>query len=199
MATYTNPTTLNNDPDDPLTSEWGEAAIQNPLAIAEGASGAPTVEVAWHLLETLTPTVDGTTFALATDVSAYRAIRLAGVCKIVGATSSVVSVQINHGGGWRTILTTASANAHAFDVEVNGVDNADSEGIALISGQHATGLALDRSSNTVIGESTGVLGYSAQTGVVSAIRITSAGLNFDAETSGDEPIFRLFGIKRTLA
>lgn len=46
MATYTDPSTLNTDPNDPVTSELMTAAIDNPVAIAEGASGAPRVVAA---------------------------------------------------------------------------------------------------------------------------------------------------------
>lgn len=43
MATYTDPSTINTNPNDPVTSEFGTAALDNPVAIAEGASGAPRV------------------------------------------------------------------------------------------------------------------------------------------------------------
>lgn len=43
MATYTDPSTINTDPNDPVTSEFGTAALDNPVAIAEGASGAPRI------------------------------------------------------------------------------------------------------------------------------------------------------------
>lgn len=43
MATWTDPATIGTDPDDPVTSEFGTAALENPEALAEGASGAPRV------------------------------------------------------------------------------------------------------------------------------------------------------------
>ena len=43
MATYTDPATLPTGPNTPWTSEKATAAIDNPVAIAEGASGAPRV------------------------------------------------------------------------------------------------------------------------------------------------------------
>jgi len=43
MATYTDPTTLDTTPDAPVTSEFGTAVLENPEAIAEGASGAPRI------------------------------------------------------------------------------------------------------------------------------------------------------------
>lgn len=41
MATWTDPATINTGPDDPVTSEFGTAALENVEAFAEGASGAP--------------------------------------------------------------------------------------------------------------------------------------------------------------
>ena len=46
MATYTDPTTLNTDPNDPVTSELMTAAIDNPVAIAEGAASAARIQPA---------------------------------------------------------------------------------------------------------------------------------------------------------
>jgi hypothetical protein len=43
MTTYTDPSTLNTDPNDPVTSVLLTAVKDNPVAIAEGASGAPRV------------------------------------------------------------------------------------------------------------------------------------------------------------
>ena len=43
MATWTDPATLNTGPDDPVTAEFGTATLENPTAIAEGATGAPRV------------------------------------------------------------------------------------------------------------------------------------------------------------
>ena len=41
MATWTDPFTINTGPNDPMTSEFGTAALENVEAFAEGASGAP--------------------------------------------------------------------------------------------------------------------------------------------------------------
>lgn len=41
MATYTDPSTIGTSPNDPVTSEFGTAALDNPVAITEGAAGAP--------------------------------------------------------------------------------------------------------------------------------------------------------------
>lgn len=43
MATWTDPATIPTNPNDPLTSEFGTAALENPEALAEGAAGAPRV------------------------------------------------------------------------------------------------------------------------------------------------------------
>ena len=43
MATWTDPTTLATDPDDPVTSELLTATKNNPVAMAEQQSGAPKI------------------------------------------------------------------------------------------------------------------------------------------------------------
>ncbi len=43
MATWTDPSTVNTGPNDPVTSEFGTAALENAEALAEGASGAPKI------------------------------------------------------------------------------------------------------------------------------------------------------------
>ena len=44
MATWTGPATVGTSPDDPVTSEFGTAALENPEALAEGAAGAPKID-----------------------------------------------------------------------------------------------------------------------------------------------------------
>lgn len=44
MADWTNVLDSAQDPDAPVTSEWGYAMRDNPIAIAEGAAGAPKVQ-----------------------------------------------------------------------------------------------------------------------------------------------------------
>lgn len=43
MADWTDPSTINTSVDDPITSQFGSAALENPQAIAEGATGAPRI------------------------------------------------------------------------------------------------------------------------------------------------------------
>lgn len=43
MTDYTDPSTLNTEPRKPLNSELLTAAVLNPVAIAEGADGAPKI------------------------------------------------------------------------------------------------------------------------------------------------------------
>jgi hypothetical protein len=42
--TYVDPATINTAPRDPVTSDFGTAALQNPVDIAAGTTGAPRVE-----------------------------------------------------------------------------------------------------------------------------------------------------------
>lgn len=44
MADWTNVLDSAQDPDAPITSEWGYAMRDNPIAIAEGAVGAPRIQ-----------------------------------------------------------------------------------------------------------------------------------------------------------
>ena len=43
MATWTDPSTVNTGPNDPVTSEFGTAALENVEALAEGAANAPKI------------------------------------------------------------------------------------------------------------------------------------------------------------
>ena len=43
MATWTDPSSVNTGPNDPVTSEFGTAALENAEALAEGAANAPKI------------------------------------------------------------------------------------------------------------------------------------------------------------
>lgn len=69
MATYTDPSTIGTSPNDPVTSEFGTAALDNPIAIAEGAFGAPINQTGWYPynLTTVGGTEDGVIYDFTVD------------------------------------------------------------------------------------------------------------------------------------
>jgi len=54
MPTYDPIASSQYAPDAPVTSEWGAAASENPLAIAEASAGAPYNQTAWHPFDGVT-------------------------------------------------------------------------------------------------------------------------------------------------
>jgi hypothetical protein len=48
MTDYVPPLDTRTNPRKPINSEWAKAADNRPLAIAEGAPGAPYVQSSWH-------------------------------------------------------------------------------------------------------------------------------------------------------
>lgn len=113
MATYTDPATINTDPKDPITSEFGTAALDNPVAIAEGASGAP--RVAGEAIATPSD-VDVLTIAAADtyEVSAVLPSNTLGASEIFSKDfvcyTGSVRFTITHGTGTGTGVTSILVN-----------------------------------------------------------------------------------------
>lgn len=110
MATYTDPSTLNTDPNDPVTSELMTAAIDNPVAIAEGAAGAARIQP--EALGTFL--ASGTTTASATDLADVGWV-LAGYMGSFSAPSGesatatlAYALSTNNGSSYGTTVTLLS-------------------------------------------------------------------------------------------
>ena len=116
MTDYIGITEAQTNPFAPLTSELVKQLRDNPLAIAEGAAGAPRVEGAAlkrKLLGSVETTVDTTSIELL-DLDTYVAVRVqADRLTRRGEDSASASVQVsnNNGGSWLTLTTRGLPDA----------------------------------------------------------------------------------------
>lgn len=103
MADWTNITDAMTDPDAPLTSELAKAWRDNPIAIAEGASGAPRVAYS----------------ALLKPVAGASNILVSNTVTVLSATSAsrtLFSVSIINSG-----TVTVQTNATAMGIGANSI------------------------------------------------------------------------------
>ena len=203
MADYTEIDVNDLLPGEPWTSAKANAAFENPVAIAEGASGSPLVEVAWHFLEAATLASDGTTVTLTTDISPYRAIRLIGGAAINGAaTSATVDVDLEFAAGWSTAIASTYTSGggeilgFALDVTIHEIDNADGLNRKFASGHVSIGDRGPDDWDEAQYAPAGVMAVSRGTGAALAVRVNST-QTFDV--SEGTPRFWLYGVKRTAA
>lgn len=189
MASWTEQSTNSLLPGQPWTSAKALAAFENPKAIAEGASGAPTMEVAWHLLEAKQAANADTVVLFETDISAYRAIRIVGGAQNAAGNALQVDVDIKIGGTWRTaIATSGSISAVMMDVTIDRTDADDFK--------TATGIVAERTGAVSYNQQTGAVYMSIveNSGVATEVRVAAGASSFTAATE-----FNLYGIKRTAA
>jgi hypothetical protein len=119
MATWTDPSTINTGPDDPVTSEFGTAALENVEAFAEGASGAPKLAMK-HLIGA------GTSGNVDFDVTNYGGASF--FIRVVNSSSPVIprnfSVNVSDGtfGTAQTLvsITTGSLILSGYWIEATG-------------------------------------------------------------------------------
>jgi len=190
------------DQDSPLNQPLMTALRDNPIAIAQGLSGATVNETAWHQLEELTIGSDGSTITFTTDTSGYRAVRIIGGCAIVSATNPSVNIQVNI-SGYSTIApisyTGTAPTAFMCDVTIDNMDSTAAAAQKIISGLT---MFWDRTTATNDWDTTSsstapvtLLGVKKSSVVVSAVQ-----LDFGANTvdvSEGAPTFHLYGVKRT--
>lgn len=106
MATWTDPATINTGPDDPVTSEFGTAALENVEAFAEGASGAPKLAMKHETGAETTGNVDFT-------VTNYGgASFFINVANASGSTARNLSVNVSD-GTFGTVQTLISVPANS--------------------------------------------------------------------------------------
>lgn len=183
MTTYTAIANTEIDPESPVTSDLMTKLRDNPIAMAEGASGAPTMEVAWHHLETLQPGSDATTQTFATDFTGYRAAKLMG--KFGLSSAAAINLQY-YAGSWATVLTIPSGSTGGdFAFEIQNIDVGDDATNYLVTafGMYDNGSASGVVLNTLTG-STPITGFR----LTSTNNLTSAGTRCSA-----------YAVKRTQA
>lgn len=190
MASWTEQSTNSLLPGQPWTSAKALAAFENPRALAEGASGAPTMQVAWHLLQTIAlgSSADNVTFTV--DISQYRAIRVVGAATTAVANNLQINVQVQIASTWRTAVQGATGqDTSIIDVTVDRIDAADFK--------VATGIVADSASLTTYAQREGTIYMRVvdNAGAASAVRVaTTGGILMTTATE-----FHLYGIKRTAA
>lgn len=149
MATWTDPSSVNTGPNDPVTSEFGTAALENAVALAEGAANAPKIA-------TKNQSGAGTTGNLDFTVTNFGGARF-----YIGVTNtgpSGVNMTINAtNGSYGTAQTLFNIGAGTTNLALHGyVDFASGDFFCV-------------GSNAV--RTTGTL---TRTGSISALRFTGA-------------------------
>lgn len=123
MTTYTDTSTLNTDPNDPVSSVLLTALKDNPVAVAEGASGAPKIAAAAMgiLLFADSDTVtqpDQTTQTAGADVTRVDniVIMARGTASSSGGSdvTGTYEYRLSDDGGstwgsWQTVLTISTS------------------------------------------------------------------------------------------
>lgn len=149
MATWTDPSSVNTGPNDPVTSEFGTAALENAEALAEGAANAPKIA-------TKNQSGSGTTGNLNFTVTNFGGARF-----FVGIKSSNPSAQnftINAtNGSYGTAQTLFSIPASITSLALHGYVDFTSGNFFCV-GDNAT-------------RTTGTL---TRTGAISTLRFTGA-------------------------
>lgn len=196
MTTHRSIASSEWQPKAPVTSELIQALAQNYIATAEGASGSPTMEVAWHELETVTLGSDGGAVVFTTDISAYRAIRVRGGSKRIGS-GGTLSLDLTISASWRTAVShTLTNNAVIFDAECDNIDAAGDafRKVAKMVVADFNILSGDWYSGSASYTAATAIGFSHYATAATAVRISSS-QDFDVSAGGTS--FTLFGIKRT--
>ena len=205
MAAWTTITTDSLLPGEPWTSAKANAVYENPQAIAEGASGAPEVEVAWHMLEVFTSAVDTNgELTLTTDLTPYRAIRVVGGFNF-DATGAVFQVQV--GGSWSTVaqtgvLATGTGDALIFSFDMTNTDAGDTGmGFKTVTLNYCEYTSASNWQTTgVKGVPLSSMGLVSSASAVTGFRINMTGGSADFLGSTGAPSkMTLYGIKRTAA
>lgn len=187
MASWTEQSTDSLLPGKPWTSAKALAAFENPKAIAEGASGAPIVEVAWHLLEAKQAANADTEVLFETDISAYRAIRLSGGFQSGAANSMQVDVDILISSTWRTVFASSgSLSAGIMDISI---DRTDADDFKVV-----TSLVAEITGGANYNQTTGgtYMAINNNSGAATQIRVNATAASFTTATE-----FNLYGVKRT--
>lgn len=187
MASWTEQSTNSLLPGQPWTSAKALAAFENPKAIAEGASGAPTMEVAWHLLEAKQAANADTVVLFDTDISAYRSVRLQGGAQSGAANSLQVDVDILINGTWRTVVATSgSITTVMLDITIDRTDADDFKTVTGLVAEKTGGASYDQATGAVY------MAINNNSGAATQIRVIATAASFTTATE-----FNLYGIKRT--
>lgn len=119
MTTYTTITNAEIDQDSPITQPLMTALRDNPVAITEGAAGAPKIQAA--ALSTFISKVDETTTTTLTNLDTQASI----IC-IGGVRDGTLTVELSddNGSTWATSetivsLTTTGSRSATLNISIN--------------------------------------------------------------------------------
>jgi hypothetical protein len=131
---WTDPTTINTDPRDPVTSDFGTAALDNPVAIAEGATGAPRVTGraldVFNAEATNNRTTVGTITALTVtglDTDGIDRVLIVGTIAGTGpaggpmVATATYELSSNGGATWGSAVTIGQADGPTSDTRTTGI------------------------------------------------------------------------------
>lgn len=126
MTTYTTITNSEIDQDSPITQPLLTSLRDNPIAIAEGSSGAPRIQ--GKALQTWVDRITGGTDSI-TGLDDYGALNLRGRAEFLTSSSSTIQIQLsdNNGSTWAsattvaTIITVSNTDKHfaGADLSIN--------------------------------------------------------------------------------
>jgi hypothetical protein len=173
------------------------------VAIVEQTIAATTL-YGWQYLEKQEPTSDVSTITFATDISAYKMIRVEILGQMVTSGAYPQLQYSPDGATWRTIalgpLSTTSNGVVSWMVEVTNVNNADASSVrhALCIHTGNKTAQLDRSSNATnfnpsLDASAGTGGYTTYAESFAFVRLTANTGNFEGSTADQRTIAKLYG------
>ena len=113
MADYIGITEAQSNPFAPLTSELVKQLRDNPLAIAEGAEGAPRVRGSgrsWNILASATVTTSVSSIVF-TGLEPHASLVLTTVSGLTNSSeaSLIIEISENNGADWRSIFSRGLA------------------------------------------------------------------------------------------
>lgn len=114
MADWIDITDSAVDPDAPLTSDLGYAFRDNPIAISEGASGAPKVKALAFSNRTSYLTATSVGYITLLDMDDFRTVTVSGYINIGAVDENVtLSVELseNNGATWETAVNILGVNS----------------------------------------------------------------------------------------
>lgn len=174
------------------------------VAIVEQTIAATTL-YGWQYLEKQEPTSDVSTITFATDISAYKMIRVELLAQMVSNTAYAQLQYSPDGATWRTIALSGPAvqanGLVSYVVEVLNVNNADGTDLrhAICIHTAPKNASLDRSSNATntfaLGNDgqNGTGGYTSYAESFAFVRLTANTGNFEGSTADQRTIAKLYG------
>lgn len=176
------------------------ALRDNPIAIVEGATGAPGIAGGLELIEVLQPTSDGNDITFLTDVSIFRDIVVEVAASRTAAYNSLDLEIRASGGTWRRIAYVDAGVSFA-KFRVSNINNQDGSSVILGWCEAAFGVTAGvvraDTLNTAFDQGTSrIHGYSTFNEVIAEVRlITNGAGDFEGSDASLRSVARLYGYR----